>query len=126
MVESALEAARLLDARGINATVVNCRFLKPHDEKVLAWVAERHNAIVTIEEGTVVNGFGALIAREIEPARRERPEIKLDILGIPDRLIEHATREQQLEEVGLTPVAIAERAWTLAEAAGVMPVRETA
>ncbi len=126
MVQQALEAARILEVQGYNATVVNCRFLKPHDEKVLAWVAERHNAIVTIEEGTIVNGFGALIARVLEPARRDRPEITLDILGIPDRLIEHATRQQQLEEVGLTPAAIAERAQALAEAAGAVPVRETA
>jgi 1-deoxy-D-xylulose-5-phosphate synthase len=126
MVGPALEAARLLELEGFNATVVNCRFLKPHDEKVLAWVAESHDAIVTIEAGTVVNGFGALIARVLEPLRHERPEIKLDILGLPDRLIEHATRQEQLEEVGLTPTAIAQRARALAETTGVLAVRETA
>jgi 1-deoxy-D-xylulose-5-phosphate synthase len=126
MVGPALEAARLLELEGFNASVVNCRFLKPHDEKVLAWVAERHGAIVTIEEGTIVNGFGSHIARVLEPLRRERPEIKLDILGIPDRLIEHATRQEQLEEVGLTPAAIAERARALTETTGVLAVRETA
>jgi 1-deoxy-D-xylulose-5-phosphate synthase len=126
MVEPALEAARLLEAEGFNATVVNCRFLKPYDEEVLDWVAREHNAIVTIEEGIDVNGFGAMIARVLEPTRHERPDITLDILGIPDRLIHHASREEQLEEVGLTPTAIAERARQLAGVAGVMPVRETA
>lgn len=126
MVGPALEAAELLEEFGFNATVVNARFLKPHDEKVLDWVARTHDAIVTVEEGTVVNGFGALIARLIEPVRHERPGIKLDILGIPDRLIEHASRQEQLEEVGLTPAAIAARARALAEVAGVVPVREIA
>jgi 1-deoxy-D-xylulose-5-phosphate synthase len=126
MVQPALEAARLLESHGYDATVVNCRFLKPYDEAVLAWVAERHAAIVTIEEGTIVNGFGAMIARVLEPVRQENPGISLDTLGIPDRLVHHATREEQLEEVGLTPRAIAERAHLLAGVAGVMPVRETA
>jgi len=126
MVGPALDAAALLEKHGFNATVVNCRFLKPHDQAVLDWVAQRHDAIVTIEEGTIVNGFGALIARLLEPIRHERPELKLDILGVPDRLIEHATREEQLEEVGLTPSAIAARARALAEVAGVVPVREIA
>src|SRR5690606_11063791 len=109
MVLPALEAARQLEAEGIDATVVNCRFLKPVDEETLAWVAEHHDAVVTVEEGTVVNGFGAYVARLIAPMRRDRPTIRLETLGVPDRYIDHATREEQLEEVGLTPDAIAAR-----------------
>jgi hypothetical protein len=66
MVLPALEAAQRLEADGINASVVNCRFLKPLDEATLAWVIERHAALVTVEEGTVVNGFGASLARHVE------------------------------------------------------------
>jgi 1-deoxy-D-xylulose-5-phosphate synthase len=126
MVGPALEAARLLEAEGFHPTVVNCRFLKPYDEEVLDWVAENHAAVVTIEEGTIVNGFGAMIARVLEPARQRAGALAFDALGIPDRLVEHATREEQLEEVGLTPTAIAGRARRLLEAAAVLPARETA
>ncbi|MEX0906698.1 MAG: 1-deoxy-D-xylulose-5-phosphate synthase, partial [Gemmatimonadota bacterium] len=98
MVDPALEAAALLDGEGINATVVNCRFLKPIDEAALAWVLKRHTAVLTIEEGTAVNGFGAFIAAHVETARREQP-LLLDLLAVPDRIIEHATREEQLAEV---------------------------
>jgi len=126
MVEPALEAARELEREGYSPTVVNCRFLKPWDDEALAWVAENHAAILTVEEGTIVNGFGSLIARAIEPHRHEHDGIKLDMLGVPDRLIEHASRAQQLEELGLTPAGISERARSLAGQAGVVPVRETA
>jgi len=126
MVGPAMDAARLLELEGYDPTVVNCRFLKPYDADVLAWVVEHHGAVLTIEEGTIVNGFGAMIAREIGAIAEDQPLPRVDVLGVPDRLIEHATREEQLEEVGLTASAIAERARLLAEGGSLSPVRETA
>lgn len=124
MVAPALEAAAELEADGIVATVVNCRFMKPLDEATLAWAVERHAAVMTIEEGTVVNGFGAYVAAHIEHLRREHP-VQLDTLGVPDMIIEHATRAEQLAEVGLDTAGIVTRARALA--AGLVPtVRETA
>src|SRR5690606_15178599 len=75
MVMPALEAAQRLAAEGIDATVVNCRFMKPYDEQTLAWVAANHGAILTIEEGSVVNGFGTLMAAALEPHRHEHPTV---------------------------------------------------
>jgi 1-deoxy-D-xylulose-5-phosphate synthase len=113
MVMPALRAADLLAAEGIEASVVNCRFLKPMDQETLEWVLTSHPAIVTIEEGTEVNGFGASVAvRAAAHQGGESPRVR--VMGVPDRLIEHATRAQQLEEVGLTPAAIATAARELA------------
>jgi 1-deoxy-D-xylulose-5-phosphate synthase len=119
MVLPALEAAELLRGDGIEASVVNCRFLKPMDEDTLEWALASHTTVVTLEEGTVVNGFGAMIAaRAADRATENRPRVR--VLGVPDRLVDHATRAQQLEEVGLTPAGIATVAADLV--AGTVPV----
>ncbi len=51
---------------GFDITVVNCRFLKPYDELTLAALVADHRSLLVVEEGTVVNGFGAMIAAEVE------------------------------------------------------------
>jgi 1-deoxy-D-xylulose-5-phosphate synthase len=126
MVEEALAAAAILDAEGIKATVVNCRFLKPLDAATLDWVLQRHGAVVTVEEGSAVNGFGAVIATYAERARPHVPGLMLDVLGVPDRIIEHGTRAEQLAESGIDAAGIAAAARLLAGASAVAPVRETA
>jgi len=113
MVLPALAAARSLEAAGVRATVVNCRFLKPFDEATLARILERHAALLTVEEGTIVNGFGAALAGRLAAERDRHPDLRLDLLGVPDRIIEHASRAEQLAEVGLTPDGIAARALAL-------------
>ncbi len=105
MVAQALAAARILAGQGVDAAVVNCRFLKPMDEGILGEILAAHSAIVTVEEGTVVNGFGAAVAARSAAGKDALPRVVN--LGVPDRLIEHASREEQLEEVGLTPAGIA-------------------
>jgi 1-deoxy-D-xylulose-5-phosphate synthase len=122
MVLPAVAAAERLEQEGIDATVVNCRFLKPMDEETLDWVLSAHSAVVTVEEGTVVNGFGAGIAARAA-ARDDDHRPRVRILGVPDRLIEHASRAEQLEEVGLTPAGIAEAGRALA-VPGLTAVRE--
>jgi 1-deoxy-D-xylulose-5-phosphate synthase len=126
MVMPALEAAARLEADGISATVVNCRFIKPLDEATLSWVLDRHGAVLTIEEGTVVNGFGAYLAAAIEGTRTAHPRLLVDVLGVPDRIIEHASRAEQLAEVGLDVAGIVGRARALAATGALPVVRETA
>jgi len=92
---------------------VNCRFLKPIDEGTLQWALAGHDTIVTIEECTIVNGFGASLALHIEQARRERPALRHEIMGVPDRIIEHANRDQQLAEAGIDAEGIAARVRSL-------------
>jgi 1-deoxy-D-xylulose-5-phosphate synthase len=100
MVLEALDAAAELSARGIEATVVNCRFLKPHDRAVLEEVVQKHTRIITLEEGAVVNGFGAFIAREIEAIDVGHP-VKIRFMGLPDHFIQHGGRAELLREIDL-------------------------
>ena len=126
VVLPALEAANQLAAEGIDATVVNCRFIKPLDVPVLAWVTATHDAVVTIEEGTVVNGFGATVSALLEMNREQYPDLTIDVMGVPDRIIEHADRAQQLAECGLDVAGIAARVRHAAQRAHITAVRETA
>jgi 1-deoxy-D-xylulose-5-phosphate synthase len=126
MVKEALAAAAELEASGISATVVNCRFLKPVDEATLKSVLEQHSVVVTAEEGSVVNGFGATIARLADASGARHPGLRLEVLGVPDTIIEHGTRAEQLAETGLDAASIAARCRALAGSAAIAPVRETA
>ena len=91
---------------GLDASVINCRFLKPYDEAMLSSVVQECKQVVTVEEGTIVNGFGAMIARELQAAH---PEVRVHCLGVPDRLIDQAPRAEQLSRYGLTGEGIAAR-----------------
>ncbi len=126
MVDPALEAARELEAAGIDATVVNCRFLKPMDEATLDWVVARHAAILTVEEGTIVNGFGAAVAARVDAGGQVGQRPVVEVMGVPDRLIDHAGRGEQLARAGLTPAGIGEHARRLADRARIREARESA
>jgi 1-deoxy-D-xylulose-5-phosphate synthase len=106
MVDPSLGAAEELVAEGVDCTVVNCRFLKPMDSALLETIVAQHRVIITVEEGTVVNGFGAHLA---ELMQTTHPEVRVVALGVPDRLIEQAPRADQLETFGLTAGGIARR-----------------
>ncbi len=106
MVLPAVQAAELLAADGIECAVVNCRFLKPLDSAMLESLVQRHRILVTVEEGTIVNGFGAYLAETLQTIH---PEVRVVALGVPDRLVEQAPRAEQLELFGLTASGIARR-----------------
>jgi 1-deoxy-D-xylulose-5-phosphate synthase len=126
MVLPALDAAQELAARGIDATVVNCRYLKPYDRAVFEEVVGSHDALLTVEEGALTNGFGAFMAREIDDFRPGRA-LRVGSMGIPDRFIQHGSRAALLGEIGLDAAGIAARARALAESARLSgTARETA
>jgi 1-deoxy-D-xylulose-5-phosphate synthase len=108
MVSAALAAAERPATEGIRCTVVNCRFLKPYDHDVLDEMVRSHPAVLTLEEGQVTNGFGAFIAREID-ALDLRSAPRVAAAGLPDRFVEHGSRDGLLAELGLDPAGIAER-----------------
>ena len=112
MVLRSLAAAETLAAEGLSVTVVNCRFLKPHDELTLAAIIADHHQILVVEEGTVVNGFGAYMSTVIA---RLDPSVRVTAHGIPDRFIEQAPRARQLALCGLDPKGIADRVRALHE-----------
>jgi 1-deoxy-D-xylulose-5-phosphate synthase len=106
MVQPAEQAAAQLAKDGVECSVVNCRFIKPMDSAMLEAIAREHRTIVTVEEGTVVNGFGAYLAETMQTLR---PEVRVIALGVPDKLVEQAPRTDQLAAFGLTADGIARR-----------------
>jgi 1-deoxy-D-xylulose-5-phosphate synthase len=110
MVQPSLGAADLLRAEGLDCTVVNARFLKPLDRAMLEELLRDHRVLVTVEEGTVVNGFGAYLAETIQALA---PDVRVIALGVPDRLVEQAPRADQLAAFGLTAEGIARRVTAL-------------
>jgi 1-deoxy-D-xylulose-5-phosphate synthase len=116
MVNPSLDAAATLAAEGLDVTVVNCRYLKPYDEVTLAALLADHRQLLVVEEGTVVNGFGAFIARVVE---RLDPAVRVTAHGVPDRVIYAASRARQLALCGLDANGIAERVRALHESEAV-------
>jgi 1-deoxy-D-xylulose-5-phosphate synthase len=101
----ALEAANLLENEGLNVAVVDARFCKPLDGEMLARVFSKGTPILTVEDHSVVNGFGTAV---VEHAAEKRYDSRLVTrLGLPDRWIKHASRSEQLKEVGLDATGIA-------------------
>jgi 1-deoxy-D-xylulose-5-phosphate synthase len=107
MVLPSLAAAEILGESGIGATVVNCRYLKPHDARVLAEVVRDHRSVLVVEEGTVVNGFGAHMSAVIGELDAS---VKVVCHGVTDDFVEQAPRSKQLAALGLDARGIAQRA----------------
>ncbi len=93
----ALEACERLRADGINATLLNMRFIKPIDRELLDVILKKHQKIITVENGTVIGGLGSLIA---EYGLENNYSFELKILGVPDRFIEHGTLDELYAKCG--------------------------
>jgi 1-deoxy-D-xylulose-5-phosphate synthase len=106
MVEVALEAADLLGQEGVRVGVVDARFVKPLDERRIGQVLRESAAVVTIEEGTEVGGFGEAVLHLANQLAVRTPVL---VIAVPDRLFEHGTRAECLQEAGLTPAQVAAR-----------------
>jgi 1-deoxy-D-xylulose-5-phosphate synthase len=106
MCAPAMDAATALAADGLDVSVINARFLKPLDRAMLEALTQNHALLVTVEDGTVINGFGAYLAETVQAIA---PGVRVIALGAPDRIFEHAPRPQQLAEAGLTAEGIAAR-----------------
>ncbi|MEN9748361.1 MAG: hypothetical protein RLZZ603_1053 [Actinomycetota bacterium] len=103
MATTALEVAKLLGAQGIGATVVDPRWVVPVPKSVLE-LSAAHRLVVTIEDGVKVGGIGTRVRQDL---RDSQIDTALTEIGLPDEFLEHASRNQILERVGLTPQAIA-------------------
>ena len=101
----AVTACAGLAIEGLNPAHYDMRFVKPLDEELLHEIAQRFTKIVTVEDGTVVGGFGSAVL-EFMAANGYTPEVK--ILGIPDRIVEHGKPEELHRECGYDAKAIAE------------------
>ncbi|MDO5300016.1 MAG: 1-deoxy-D-xylulose-5-phosphate synthase [Clostridia bacterium] len=108
MTQSAMRAAELLEGSGLRVGVIDCCSLRPMDMDCLRELFERRAMIVTLEEGELIGGFGAEIARLCVENGAPEP---IAVLGLPNRFITHGTVDQLLEECGLMPEQIAQRVW---------------
>ena len=107
MVETAEAVRQLLARDGIDAGVVNCRFVKPLDGALLRDLAGRVPLLCTIEENTLRGGFGSAVHEFL--AEAGIGAVALHHVGLPDRFITHGSVAQLLEEIGLSPARLAER-----------------
>lgn len=103
MVTVAMEVHQLLSAQGIGSTVVDPRWVVPVKDSIVDFSRD-HRLVVTIEDGIRVGGVGTRIRQQM---RASDIDTGLQEIGLPDEFLEHASRDEILERVGLTPKAIA-------------------
>jgi len=101
----AAAAIRDVKAEGINPGHYDMRFAKPLDEVLLHEVFKKYKKIITVEDGTVVGGFGSAVL-EFMSANNYNATIKM--LGIPDHIVEHGTPKELYRECHYDAAAIAE------------------
>ena len=106
MVGSAIETSALLKAKNINACIVNARFVKPLDRNLIIPLASRIKKVVTMEEGTLIGGFGSAI---VELFNDNEVNVPVFRIGIPDVLVDHASPDQSKEKLGLMPDQMADK-----------------
>jgi 1-deoxy-D-xylulose-5-phosphate synthase len=90
--------AERLAAAGISASMINGRFIKPMDTAALTEIAERFDRIITVEENSLNGGFGSAVVDFLESVGFRGRTLRL---GLPDRFVQHGSRELLLKEVGL-------------------------
>ncbi len=100
----AAAAIRTLKSEGIDPAHYDMRFAKPLDEALLHEVFQKFDKIVTIEDGTIIGGFGSAV---LEFMNQHHYQATVKIMGIPDALVEHGTPKQLYEEIGLDANGIA-------------------
>ncbi len=106
MVEYALKAAEKLAADGIVCEVINMRFIKPLDEGMLDYIAGKHPKIVTLEENTLVGGFGSAVLEYFNGKNYKNDILRM---GLPDNFVEHGTQKELHHILKIDPEGIVER-----------------
>jgi 1-deoxy-D-xylulose-5-phosphate synthase len=105
LVQNAMLAAEELWADGLSVGVVDARFCKPLDADMLTRTLRPRHPVLTVEDHSLQNGFGSAVLEYA--VTHKLPTETITRLGMPDRLVSHATRKEQLAEVGLDPAGIA-------------------
>ena len=106
MVKTAHHVSERLKEKGIKATLVNVRFVKPLDHALFEKLAETHRRIVTLEENVVTGGFGQQVSAWFHEHHREAA---VDIFAIPDQFVGHGSVEQQYRELGMDEESVLKR-----------------
>ncbi|MFY0543251.1 1-deoxy-D-xylulose-5-phosphate synthase [Brevibacillus sp. H7] len=109
--EVAEKAVDILNQEGIYPMLVNARFCKPLDEELLLRLAQEGYDIITVEEGSVMGGFGSAVLECY--ARAGYHQVTVQTIGVPDYFVEHGSVKEQRQEVGLTAEMIVARVRSL-------------
>jgi 1-deoxy-D-xylulose-5-phosphate synthase len=104
MVENSMKAATILSKEGIHPEVVNMRFIKPLDYRLLDKIVSTHRKIVTIEENTITGGFGSFVSEYFTDNNYKNDLLRL---GLPDKFIEHGKQKELFQLLELDPAGIA-------------------
>jgi 1-deoxy-D-xylulose-5-phosphate synthase len=107
MVQPVLAVAESLSQQGVEAAVINARFVKPLDEEMIRMIGSKYGRIVTVEENALAGGFGSAVLEFLE--RAGLSQIAVRRIGIPDRFVDHGTQLILRDEVGLSPRGILSR-----------------
>ena len=105
-LKDALTAADMLAARGLSATVADARFAKPLDEAMILQLARHHEALITVEEGSM-GGFGAFVLQFLAQKGALDRGLKVRTLTLPDRFQDQDKPELMIAEAGLDAAGIA-------------------
>ena len=103
MVKTGVQVRKMLLKDGETPTLVNARFVKPLDEKLLSRLAQKHKLFVTMEENVAAGGFGSQVA---DYMRKMHPEVRVLTIALPDSFIEHGNTEKLKEKAGIDGVSV--------------------
>ena len=113
MVYPSIESTVLLKERGIDAGVVNARFIKPLDKDLIMDLAHKYQYIVTVEDGALIGGFGSAVLELLE--ENEIFHVRIKRLGIPDIFIEHGSINEIHHRYKLDAEGIADEVFSFLE-----------
>lgn len=116
MVEYTLKASEKLKEEGINSEVINMRFIKPLDTKLLDDIASRFDKVVTIEENSIVGGFGSGVVEYFNDKNYKNDIIRI---GIPDTFIDHGTQAELHNLIGIDANGIFEKVKVFCKGRGI-------
>ncbi len=102
-VNYAVKASEMLKKDGINPKIVNMRFIKPFDTGLLDKVAHSHKKIVTLEENTIIGGFGGAVAEYFIDKGYKNDILRI---GLPDKFVDHGTQTELHDMLGIDPKGI--------------------
>ncbi len=106
MVDYSLNAVEILQKVGISAKVINMRFIKPLDEKLLAAIAEKYSKIITLEENSIVGGFGSGVLEYLSENNFKNDVLRI---GLPDGYVDHGTQAELHKILKIDAEGIAEK-----------------
>ena len=106
MVASSIETSKILQKNNVKSCIVNARFVRPLDKELILPLSNKIKKVVTMEEGTLLGGFGSAIIELLNDNDIHIPVLRI---GIPDVLVDHASPDQSKQKLGLTPEKMSEK-----------------